>query len=308
METDTIQNDLPPLPLTEWNATKKTLHLFTQIAGKIKLKLMPYRNHWWNIPLYINSRGFGTGPMPYNDRLTEINFDFCKHELVITTNHSETETITLKDGLCVSEFYNQLFAALGRLGIEVKILARPYEFETNTPFKDDNEHCSYDKAYVTRFWKILSFTDTVLKEFSGRFMGKCSPVHLFWHSFDLAVTRFSGRKAPAIPGANKTNAEAYSHEVISAGFWAGDNNIKEPAFYSYTYPAPDCIADEPLQPEGAKWILQNGSPMALYTYADMLAAADPKKALLQFLESSYKAGVKRGKWDAAELAAAIQPV
>jgi len=301
MNTQAIQANLPPLPLNEWIATKKTLHLYVQIIGKIKLKLMPYKNHWWHIPFYINSRGIGTGPMPYKYRLVEINFDFCKHELVITTNHNETERIELKDGLCVAEFYNRLFAILAKLNIEVKILARPYEFETNTPFKDDCEHCSYDKAYVDRFWKILSYVDPVLKEFSGRFMGKCSPVHLFWHSFDIAVTRFSGRKAPAISSANKVNAEAYSHEVISAGFWAGDNNIQEPAFYSYTYPAPDGIADEPLQPGGARWIQQNGSPMALYTYEDMRTAADPKKALLQFLESSYRAGVKRGNWDISEL-------
>jgi len=293
MDTYTVQSgNLPPLPLNEWIATKKTLHLYVQIIGKIKLKLMPYKNHWWHIPLYVNSRGIGTGPMPYKDRLLEINFDFCRHEAVITTNHSETERIELKDGLCVSEFYNSVFETLARLGIEVRILARPYEFETNTPFKDDHEHCSYDKVYVERFWKILSYTDTVLKEFSGRFMGKCSPVHLFWHSFDIAVTRFSGRKAPAMPGASRVNAEAYSHEVISAGFWAGDTNIPEPAFYSYTYPAPDGIADEPLQPGAAKWIQLNGSPMALYTYEDMRAAADPEKALLQFLESSYMAGVK----------------
>lgn len=302
METHTIQaGNLPPLPLNEWVATKKTLHLYVQIIGKIKLRLMPYKNHWWHIPLYVNSRGIGTGPMPYQSRLIEINFDFCRHELVITTNHNETERVELRDGLCVSEFYKQVFEVLARLGIEVKILARPYEFETNTPFKDDKEHCSYDKAYVDRFWKILSYLDPVLREFSGRFMGKCSPVHLFWHSFDLVVTRFSGRKAPAVPGATKVNAEAYSHEVISAGFWPGDNNIKEPAFYSYTYPAPDGIAEEPLLPAGAAWIQQNGSPMALYTYEDMQTAEDPKKALLEFLECSYRAGVKTGSWDIGDV-------
>jgi len=262
---------------------------------------MPYKNHWWHIPFYVNSRGIGTGPMPYEYRLVEINFDFCKHELVVTTNHNETERIELKDGLCVAQFYNRVFEILANLGIDVKILARPYEFETNTPFKDDNDHCSYDKTYVDRFWKILSYVDPVLKEFSGRFMGKCSPVHLFWHSFDIVVTRFSGRKAPVVPGATKVNAEAYSHEVISAGFWVGDNNIQEPAFYCYTYPAPEGIAEEPLQPLGAKWVQQNGSPMALYTYEDLRASTDPKKALLQFLESSYLAGVKRGGWDVNEL-------
>ena len=304
METSVIQGkQLPPLPLDEWLETKKTLHLYIQVIGKIKLKLMPYKNHWWNIPLYINSRGLGTGPVPYKKRLIEINFDFCKHELVITTNHNETEILPLQNGLCVAEFYKRVFAMLSKLEVEVKILAKPYEFETNTPFGSDFQHCSYDKEYVTRFWKILSFIDPVFKEFSGRFIGKCSPVHLFWHSFDIAVTRFSGRKAPAAPGANRVNAEAYSHEVISAGFWAGDNNIKVPAFYSYTFPAPDGITDEQLLPAGkAKWIQQNGSPMAIYTYEDMLKETEPEKALLQFLESSYIAGAKRGNWDIDALA------
>ena len=295
-------NSLPQLPLKDWAETKMTLHLYTQVIGKIKLKLMPYKNHWWNIPLYINSRGYGTGPMPCNDKLIEINFDFCKHQLVIATNHNETEIIELKDGLCVATFYKNVFSSLAKLGVGVKILAKSYGFATSTPFETDYQHCAYDKEYVTRFWKILSFTDPVLKEFSGRFLGKCSPVHLFWHSFDLAVTRFSGRKAPEMPGANKVNAEAYSHEVVSAGFWAGDDNIKEPAFYSYTFPSPDGITEEPLLPSGkAIWIQQNGSPMALYKYEDMRNEADPKKALLEFLESSYMAGAKRANWDLAAL-------
>ena len=299
METGAIERKyLPTLPLEEWIETKKTLHLYVQIIGKIKLKLMPYKNHWWHIPFYINSRGIGTGPVPYKERLIEINFDFCKHELIITTNHNETETMSLQNGLCVAEFYKHIFAMLYKLRIEVKILARPYKLEPDIPFGSDYQHCSYDREYVTRFWKILSFVDPVLKEFSGRYTGKCSPVHLFWHSFDIAVTRFSGRKAPESPGANKVNAEAYSHEVISAGFWAGDDSIKEPAFYSYTFPAPDGIDEENLLPAGsAKWVQQNGSPMALYTYEDMRKEIDPKKALLQFLESSYMAGAKRGKWD-----------
>jgi hypothetical protein len=303
METGVIQGKyLPPLVLDEWIETKKTLQLYLQIVGKIKLKLMPYKNHWWHIPFYLNSRGIGTGLVPYKERLMEINFDFCKHELVITTNHNETETMPLQNGLCVAEFYKHIFAMLYKLGVEVKILSRPYELEPDIPFGSDYQHCSYDREYVTRFWKILSFVDPVLKEFSGRFIGKCSPVHIFWHSFDIAVTRFSGRKAPAMPGANRVNAEAYSQEVISAGFWPGDNNVKEPAFYSYTVPAPDGITEENLLPAGdVKWIQQNGSPMALYTYEDMRKETEPRKALLQFLESSYMAGAKRGKWDIAGL-------
>ena len=289
---------LPPLLLEEWVETKKTLHLFAQVAGKIKLALMPYKNHWWHIPLYINARGIGTSPMPYKDRLLEINFDFCRHALIISTNHNETEVIELKDGLCVSSFYKQVFDALARLDVQVKILAKSYAFEPEVRFADDTGHCSYQKEYITRYWKILSFIDPVFKEFSGRFLGKCSPVHMFWHSFDVAVTRFSGRRAPEIPGASKVNAEAYSHEVISSGFWAGDANVTEPAFYTYAYPSPPGITDEALLPTGkAKWIESNGSPMALYTYADLQQEEKPKEALLQFLESSYMAGAKKAAWD-----------
>ncbi len=289
---------LPPLPLAEWIETKKTLHLFAQVIGKIKLALMPYKNHWWHIPLYINARGIGTGPVPYSDKLIEINFDFCRHALVFTTNKSEIEVIELKDGLCVSAFYAQVFEALGRLGVHTKILAKPYEIEPAIPFAEDTEHCSYNKEYINRYWQILSFIDPIFKEFSGRFLGKCSPVHLFWHSFDVAVTRFSGRRGPDMPGANKVNTEAYSHEVISSGFWVGDNNVPEPAFYTYAYPSPAGITGEQLLPAGkAKWIESNGSPMALYTYEEMRKEDDPKQALLQFMQSSYMAGAKLAGWD-----------
>ncbi len=289
---------LPPLPLNEWIETKKTLHLYSQIIGKIKLKLYPYKNHWWHAALYINARGFGTSPLPYKDKLIELNFDLCKHQLIITTTQSEIEVIELHNGLCVSQFYKQVFDSLARLQVEVKILARPYEFETNTPFAEDNEHCTYNKEYVSRFWKAYSFADAVLKEFSGRFIGKCSPVHMFWHSFDIAVTRFSGKRAPDMPGANAVNTEAYSHEVISAGFWAGDTIIQEPAFYSYTAPPPQGLELEPLLPVGkAKWIELRGSPMALLTYEDVRRDEDPKAVVLAFLESSYLAGAKKAGWD-----------
>ena len=297
---------LPPLPLDEWIATKNTLHLYCQLIGKIKLKLNPYKNHWWSAALYINARGIGTSPLPYMDKLVEFNFDFCKHQLVITTNHSEIEIIELKEGLCVAAFYKQVFAALDRLHIEVKIIAKPYGIDIITPFAEDDEHCSYDKEYVTRFWKAYSFADAVLKEFSGRFIGKCSPVHVFWHSFDIAVTRFSGRLSPPMVGANKVNAEAYSHEVISAGFWSGDKNVPEPAFYSYTAPSPVGLDQEPLQPAGkAKWIQLNGSPEAILTYEDVRHADDSKAAVLSFLESSYIAGAKLAGWDTDNFRAKI---
>jgi hypothetical protein len=293
-----MDKNLPPLPLEEWIDTKLTLHLYAQIIGKIKLKLMPYKNHWWHITLYVNSRGLGTGPMPYADKLIEINFDFCAHQLAIHTNQNQTMRIDLKDGLCVSEFYKLVFEALSALNVKLKILAKPYEVEPCIPFFEDQSHCSYDKEYILRYWQILSYIEPVFKEFSGRFLGKCSPVHVFWHSFDIAVTRFSGKPAPEVPGANRVNAEAYSHEVISAGFWPGDQNIKEPAFYSYTWPAPEGIMNEPLAPNGkAEWIISNGSPMALLTYENMRQSENPKETLLHFLESAYAAGAKLGNWD-----------
>jgi hypothetical protein len=298
---------LPPLPLGEWIETKKTLHLYSQIIGKIKLKLYPYKNHWWSAALYVNASGIGTSPLPYKDKLVEFNFDFCKHQLVISTTNSERAIIELKDGLCVAEFYKQVFAALEKMNIEVEILAKPYEFETDTPFAADTAHCTYDKDAVHKFWQVLFFSDAVFKEFSGKFLGKCSPVHMFWHSFDLAVTRFSGERGPEMPGANKVNAEAYSHKVISAGFWAGDKNIQEPAYYSYTYPSPDGLDAEPILPEGkAKWVQQNGSPMAIFTYEDMRTSDDPKAALLDFLQSTYEAGAKTSRWPVEDFEARVK--
>jgi len=295
---------LPPLPLDAWVDTKKTLHLYVQIIGKIRLMLMPYKNHWWHVPLYVNPRGIGTGPVPSKDKIFEINFDFCSHKLVIKTSHSEVEEIALKDGLCVSEFYILVFDTLSRLQVDAKILAKPYELQPQTPFAADNEHCTYQKNYVHDFWQILCFVDAVFKEFSGRFIGKCSPVHLFWHSFDLAVTRFSGKRAPGWDGASKVNAEAYSHEVISAGFWPGDEITTESAFYSYTYPSPQDVDQELLLPAGiARWIDQRGSPMALFTYNDLRKEQDPKAALLQFLESAYVAGAEKAGWDTDALSA-----
>ena len=298
--------ELPPLPLAEWEQTKKTLHLFTQIVGKIRLKLMPYKNHWWHVPLYVNPRGIGTGAMPAGDKTIEINFDFCAHHVIINSSHSEVEKIDLKDRLCVADFYKQVFDALARLHVTVKIIALPYMIEPKTPFAKDTQHCTYQKEYVHNYWQILCFTDAVLKEFSGRFIGKCSPVHLFWHSFDLAVTRFSGRKIPLWEGAGKVDAEAYSHEVISAGFWPGDDETREAAFYCYAYPTPDGLTDVPLLPAGkAKWVMQRGSPQARYNYDDMRAAADPKAALMQFLESAYVGAAKKAGWDMEALKANV---
>lgn len=287
---------LPPLPLEAWEDSKQTLHLYAQIVGKIRMTLMPERNHWWHVTLYVSARGLTTRPIPYNNMTFEIIFDFIDHNLVVTTSQGESRSFSLR-GQPVAEFYTELFATLTALGIYVTIRAIPYDLPDTPPFAEDYQHASYDRDYVRRFWEILSWIDGVFWEFNGRFVGKTTPVHLFWHSFDLAMTRFSGRPAPPMEGANRVNREAYSHEVISFGFWAGDQNLGEPAFYSYTWPEPQGLRDAPLAPEGARWIEQRGGSLAIYPYEALRSTQDPRKALLEFLESAYLGGATRAGWD-----------
>lgn len=287
----------PPLPLAEWKATKDTLHRYVQIVGKIRLQSAPFKNHWWHVTLYVSTTGLRTGPMAYGDMTFEIEFDFINHRVAISTSRGLTAGFPLADGLSVADFYQQLIACLAALGIEVDIHTTPYDLAITEPFETDTIHASYDAAYVTRFWHILVQTDQILKEFAGRFCGKSSPVHLYWHSLDLAVTRFSGRTAPFRDGADPVTQEAYSHEVVSFGFWAGDAKIPAPAFYSYTAPEPPGLADQPLQPAAAYWNVTNGSSMALLMYEDMRRADSPRQALLDFLESAYQAGARQAGWD-----------
>ncbi|MCB0723703.1 MAG: hypothetical protein KDC73_03305 [Ignavibacteriae bacterium] len=289
-------NSLPALPLEEWESTKDTLHLYLQIVGKIRLALAPRKNHWWFITFYVTSRGLETSPIPYKDFTFNIHFNFIEHKLIVTTSRGEKSEFPLEDGLTVAKFYKNLFDILNEYGIDVSILAKPYDNKSTEPFATDTAHSSYDKDYVNRFWHILVFVDEVFKEFSGRFNGKVSPVQLFWHSFDLAVTRFSGREAQ-MEGGRISDREAYSHEVISAGFWAGDANMREAAFYSYTYPSPEGLDKEPISPKEAFWMDANGSPMAIYKYGDLLQESDPRRSLLSFLESTYDAGAKLADWD-----------
>jgi hypothetical protein len=286
----------PPLPLEKWEETKETLHRFVQIVGKIRLRSSPYRNHWWHVPLYISSRGLTTGPMPHRDMTFEVSFDFVAHELGIFTSAGGRMSFALQEGLSVADFYANLFAGLGALDIEVVIDTKPYDLAGET-LDADTAHASYDKEYVNRFWNILVQIDSVFEEFSGRFVGKTSPVHLFWHSFDLAVTRFSGRRAPEREGADSVTREAYSHEVISFGFWTGDENVRAPAFYSYAAPEPEGLSEQPLRPEQAFWATQGGSSMALLPYEDLRKADSTKVALLEFLESAYQAGARAARWD-----------
>lgn len=296
-ESDLI---FPALPLEQWESTKNTLHLYLQITGKIRLALFPKMNHWWHVTLYLSPRGVTTRPIPSGNILFEIEFDFIDHRLIIKTSTGSVKSFEL-DALSVAEFYKRLFSSLSELGIMVSIKGEPYDVPfSKKPFEIDQEHSSYDREYVHRYWTALFQVNSVFEEFRGRFIGKSTPVHLFWHHADLALTRFSGRPAPPMEGGTAADREAYSHEVISFGFWAGDENLREPAFYSYTYPEPENLSSQPLRPKEAFWNTDSGSSMALYMYNDMRKAENPKSALLDFLDSAYLAGASLADWSIEE--------
>jgi hypothetical protein len=284
----------PALPLDEWESTKETLHRYAQIVGKVRLACCAPLNHWWNVTLYLSSRGLSTGPNPYGGLSFEVDFDFVTHELKVSTSEGGAFSFALEDGLSVADFYKQLFSGLETLGIELSINTNPFDIG-GPPLDADTQHASYDNEYVERYWRILVQVDQVFKEFSGRFSGKQSPVQLYWHSFDLAVTRFSGRRAPEREGADRVTREAYSHEVISFGFWSGDRMVRAPAFYSYTAPEPEGLTDQPLRPEGAFWAPEGGTALLMYDILRNMEA--PKSALLEFMESAYRAGAKAAGWD-----------
>jgi len=298
---------LPELPLEEWEETKNTLHLWVQIVGKVRLASAAPRNHWWHAPLYVDVRGLTTRRMHANGVSFEIAFDFIDHRLVIAANGGRVESFKLANGLSVAAFDEKLHAALGRIGVEVAIRETPYGVPLTTPFPDDREHAAYERDAVERFWRILDWTDEVFEEFAGWYCGKTSPVHVFWHGLDLAVTRFSGRRAPAMPNASLVTREAYSHEVISFGFWAGDDKVREPSYYSYTAPEPPNLRQQPLQPHEASWADQGSSSLALLPYEAVRTAANPRMALLAFLESAYQAGASAADWDETELASSWCP-
>jgi Family of unknown function (DUF5996) len=298
---------LPALPYDEWRQTKDTLHLWAQIVGKVKLASTPPDNHWWNVPLYVDVRGLTTRRMHQNDIAFTVDFDFIDHRLVVRTDRGQIESFELVDGLSVAEFDRRFHELLSGAGVDVAIRERPFGVPMTTPFPDDTEHASYQAEYVERFWHALGWADEVFTEFSGWFCGKSSPVHLFWHSFDLAVTRFSGRRAPFVPGRDPVTDEAYSHEVISFGFWAGDDNVGEAAFYSYTAPEPDGLREQVLHPADAHWVEQGTGSLALLFYDTVRASSDPKATLLGFLESTYEAGVRTAGWDADALSSSFCP-
>ena len=311
MNMGLMNNDLwPALPLTEWQDTYATLHMWTQVVGKIRLEQTPMVNHWWNVPLYVTARGLTTSVMPYKDRAFEIDFDFIDHRLLIKRDDGAEETIALAPR-SVADFYREVTDRLRALAIEVKIWPVPVEVESPVPFDQDHQNASYDPEYANRLWRILVRTERVFTEFRSRFVGKCSPVHFFWGSFDMAVTRFSGRQAPEREGADQITREAYSHEVISHGFWPGvrasgpveraraDSTINEPAFYSYTAPEPPGLGDEPVRPDRAFY--STAMKEFILLYEDMRNSNSPDDALMQFLESTYEAGAKLAKWDRQKL-------
>ena len=291
---------LPALPYADWSDTKDTLHLWTQIAGKIRLASTPPQNHWWNVPLYLDARGLTTRRLRATACDFDIGFDFVDHRLAVRTSRGELESFALHDGLSVRAFHDALFTRLHGLGIDVEIRSVPFGVPSATPFAEDDEHCAYDARAVERYWAALSWIDWTFQEFAGWYCGKTSPVHLFWHSFDLAVTRFSGRRAPANPTADAVTQEAYSHEAISFGFWAGDPNTPHASFYSYTAPEPAGLTGHPLA-AGAEWTAAGSGSLALLPYESVRTSADPRATLLAFLQSAYEAGTAAAGWPVDDL-------
>jgi hypothetical protein len=291
----------PELPLRDWQDTYATLHRWLQMVGKTRLALAPMQNHWWQVTLYVTSRGLGTSPMPVaGDRSLEVDFDFLAHRLVAHTSDGEERVLALA-ARSVADFYGEFTAALNSLGVAPRIYARPVEIADNTPFADDTAHASYDRDAAEHCWRALAHADRVLKAFRGKFIGKSSPAHFFWGSFDLACTRFSGRRAPRHPGGipncpDYVAQEAYSHECISAGWWPGSlgSPVEEPAFYAYAYPEPAGCADAPIRPSDAsynmsmrEWILP---------YEAVRQASNPEALVMEFLESTYEVAASRGGW------------
>lgn len=288
----------PSLPLKEWQDTYATLHMWTQIVGKVRLAQTPLVNHWWNTTLYLTSRGLTTSPVPYDTRTFQMDFDFIAHRLLINTSDGLTKSLALAPR-SVADFYGDAMDTLRSLGIVVHIHAKPDEVADPIPFAENQKHASYDPEYANRFWRMLVQADRVFKQFRSRFIGKCSPVHFFWGSFDLAVTRFSGRTAPERPGADAITREAYSHEVISHGLWPGGGAVESPMFYSYTAPPPAGLENALIRPSAGFY----STEMSEYflPYDEVRKADSPDELLLEFLQSTYEAGATLANWDRAAL-------
>jgi hypothetical protein len=298
----------PALPLSAWQETRDTLHMWTQIVGKVRLALTPRVNHWWNVALRVSARGLTTSAIPYGERVFEIEFDFLDHQLIIKTCDPATKIIPLGPR-SVADFYSEFMSALRSLKIDVTIWKMPVEIPDPIAFDQDRVHASYDKEYARRFWRALVSIDDVFEVFRSRFIGKSSPAHFFWGSFDLAVTRFSGRPAPPRndpdPVLRKIMEEAYSHEVISAGWWTGGGDIKDAAFYCYAAPTPPGFAGQKVRPEAAFYHQQLGE--FLLMHEEVRRATAPTAVLLDFLQSTYEAGATAANWDRHALERQPQP-
>ena len=287
----------PELPFGTWRETYATLHMYTQIVGKIRLALSPMANHWWQVPLYVTARGLTTSPIPYGDRIFEIDFDLFDHQLIIQTCDGDISRIAL--GSSVRDFYREVVGSMHRLGIDVKIWTRPVEVPDPIPFEEDDRHSTYVPADALRFWQVLRRVDRVFHVFRGRFTGKSSPVHFFWGSFDLAVSRFSGRHADPKPDADLITRVAYNAEQSSLGFWPGGGEINGAAFYSYIYPPSAAFEHQAVRPEVAFW--HSGLGEFLMMYDDVRNADDPASMILDFAQSTYEAGARLQGWPVDEL-------
>jgi hypothetical protein len=297
--TDRIlrQPCFPPIPYPAWRDSLATVHRFAQVIGKIRLAASPRRNHWWNVPFHLTGRGITTRPMG-RDPIFTIDFDFLDHRLDINTTDGQRCSFALP-GLSVAEFTAAVRHNLEAVGVDVAIAReRPFDLpDADRPFTEDAEHHTYDPAAVTRYWRVLSQVNLILEEFAGGYSGKTSPVHHFWHTFDIAMTRFADRHIDQPRTVDSVTREAYSREVISFGFWFGDENFPEPAFYSYTAPEPDGLDGEPLRPGMASWIVSRGSHLAVLRYDDARTQPDARATVLDFYESAYQAGARRAGWD-----------
>jgi len=288
----------PALPWNEWEATANTLHMWTQIVGKTRLALTPLQNHWWNVPLYVTARGLGTSAMACGDDVLDIEFDFVAHVLRLRLGSGAEKTMELRPRT-VADFYREYLDCLEELGVEVEIWPMPCEVAKPIRFDLDTEHKSYDAEFAHRFWQVLANAEKVFRAWGTGFLGKVSPVHFFWGSFDLAVTRFSGRPAPARPGADSIQREAYSHEVISAGFWPGNGGYGAAAFYCYAAPVPEGLAEKTVRPATASWDKALGE--FVFKYDAVLKEASPEAAVREFVESAYVGAADAAKWDRAAL-------
>lgn len=293
----------PALPLESWRDTYATLHMWMQMVGKTRLALAPMENHWWQVAFYVTERGLTTSPMPSGTRTVAVDFDFLEHKLSARTSDGVVRTIALAPR-SVADFYAEYLALLRSLGLKVRIWPVPVEVESSIPFPEDRTHVSYDAESAARMWRLLIQADRVLKRFRGRFVGKSSPVHFFWGSFDLAATRFSGRRAPPHPGGapnlgNWVMQEAYSHECSSVGFWPGGGRIPEPVFYAYAYPEPEGFRSYPVKPAAARYSEEMRE--FVLPYEAVRSAPAPDEALLEFAQTTYAAAADRGGWDRAAL-------